>query len=368
MNTITEIFRAYSPAYLNRFGETMPENHRKTIDAIVHCRTDAYGVAIFECVDCAERHLVYCSCGNRHCPSCQHHKAKQWLQKQLDNQLPGNHFLITFTAPEQARAFIRGNQKVAYDAMFKASSEALKLLAADDKFIGGDLPGFFGVLHTWGRTLQYHPHIHYVVVGGAISKKDGAWHPSGSAFYVPVKALSKIYRAKFRDELQKAGLLGKLPPETLEMDWNVNIQAVGASEQTIGYLAPYVFKVAISNSRIEKVENGQVVFRYKKQKSARWRRMTLDVFEFMRRFLQHVLPSGFMKIRYYGFLHPSCSFSKGKITEMINSNLNIPVRRTTREKATPPPPPECRCPSCGGKMNYLGSLLPHGVSIGFNSG
>ena len=156
--------------------------------------------------------------------------------------------MITFTVPETIRSFIRSNQRLCYDALFKASSEALKVLAADQRHIGGDLPGFFGVLHTWGRQLQYHPHIHYIVSGGALSKNDGQWHPSRMDFYVPIKPLSKIFRAKFRDEINKAQMLANIASEVWEIDWNVNIQAVGSSHQSVKYLAPYVFKVAITNS------------------------------------------------------------------------------------------------------------------------
>jgi len=130
------------------------------------CRTDHFGVTIYQCQECGENHMVYRCCGNRHCPNCQHHKTQQWLDMQMKRQLPGHHFMITFTVPEKLRRFIRSNQRSSYSALFRASSDTLKKLAADEKYIGGDLPGFFGVLHTWGQQLQYHPHIHYVVPGG----------------------------------------------------------------------------------------------------------------------------------------------------------------------------------------------------------
>jgi hypothetical protein len=249
---------------------------------------------------------------------------------------------------------MRSNQRVTYYALFKASSEALRLLAADQRHIGGDLPGFYGILHTWGRTLAFHPHIHYVVAGGALSK-DGQWHPSRPSFYVPNKALSKIYRAKFRDALHDAGLLHHIPNEVWNAPWIVNIQAVGSSEQTLGYLAPYVFKVAISNSRILKIENRQVTFRYKKKKSSRWRTMALDVMEFLRRFLQHILPTGFMKIRYYGFFHPSSSFPLEKVGIIIELSMGFDYRPPEPEHAINATP---QCPTCGGKLRYIYSLVP----------
>jgi hypothetical protein len=273
--------------------------------------------------------------------------------------------MITFTVPEALRPFIRSHQRLCYSGLFKASSDSMKKLAVDEKFIGGDLPGFFGVLHTWGRQLQYHPHIHYIVSGGAVSKRDGLWHPSRIDFYLPVKALSKIFKAKFRDEMQKAGFLNAIPPEVWQTDWNVNCQAVGNSEQTVKYLAPYIFKVAISNSRIIKVEDHKVTFRYKKHKSSRWRLMTLDVIEFIRRFLQHVLPEGFMKVRYYGFMNPTCSISLDKIATLIELSYGFNIEKTTPIITHQPIP---QCPACGGKLMFRYAILSRYMSIFVDTG
>ena len=204
MTTIKQIFENFAPEYVHRFADAMPRVHHKVIEAIVNCRTETYGISVYECEACAQLHRIFRSCGNRHCPTCQNHKSRQWLQRQLINQLPGHHFMITFTVPGQLRRFIRSHQKICYAALFKASADALKVLAADPKHIGGDLPGFFGILHTWGRQMNYHPHIHYIVPGGALSKSDDRWYCSRIDFYVPVKALSKIFAAEFRDEMKKS--------------------------------------------------------------------------------------------------------------------------------------------------------------------
>ncbi len=364
MITINEIFKRFSPEYIKRYGVSMPANHHKVIDAIVNCRTETYGMSFYECEKCGKSHWFFRSCGNRHCPICQNNKARQWLEKQLKKQLPGHHFMITFTVPQQARSFIRSNQRAGYAALFKASSEALKVLAADKKHIGGDLPGFFGVLHTWGRTLQYHPHIHYVAAGGAWSKKDHIWHPSRIDFYAPVKALSKIYKAKFRDEMKKNGLFDQIPSEVWAKSWNVDIQAVGTSERSVKYLSPYVFKVAISNSRIVKIDNRRITFRYKKGKSSRFRLITLDAMEFMRRFLQHVLPKGFMKVRYYGFMHPCSSVSLEDISTLIELAYEFEI--ITPEPDIEPISP-LSCPDCGGELIYKYSILPHQMEALLNS-
>lgn len=355
MTTINEIFRTFGPEYLERYAENMPKTHRKVIEAITGCRTEACGLALYQCESCGESHLVCRSCGNRHCPTCQHHKTRQWLEKQIKRQLPGHHFLLTFTVPETLRRFIRKNQRMAYSALFKASSEAIKKLALDQHYIGGDLPGFLGVLHTWGRTLEYHPHIHYIVPGGALSTTDGLWHPSRIDFYLPVKALSKIFKAKFRDAMKEAGLLEQIPSELWQIDWNVNSQTVDSSEASLKYLAPYVFKVAISNSRILKVEDRTVFIRYRRPHSHRLRTLALEVMEFIRRFLQHVLPTGFMKVRYYGFMNPNCRVSLDHISTLIEMTygFNGVLPNTELEPWQP-----ITCPNCGGTLRLRSLLLP----------
>jgi hypothetical protein len=355
MTTIKDIFTTYGPEYIRRFGDDMPAEHRKIIDAINNCRTAHYGASIYQCTQCGERHMVYRCCGNRHCPNCQHHKSQKWLQTQLDRQLPGHHFMITFTVPQNLRRFIRSHQRMCYSAMFNASSQTIKILAADQKNIGADMPGFFGVLHTWGRQLPYHPHIHYIVPGGAFSKTDGKWHCSRIDFFLPVKAMSKIFRAKFRDIMRKNKLFNQIPADAWNQKWVVNCQAIGSGEQSIKYLAPYVFKVAISNSRIVKIENRKVFFRYRKNKSNRWRTMALDIMEFIRRFLQHVLPTGFMKVRYYGFLHPASSVSLEKITTLIELAFGFQIA-TPKSVLQPPEPMTCN--SCGATLVLRASLLP----------
>jgi hypothetical protein len=356
MDTINDIFRTYGQEYIERFKDSIPKNHLKVIHAMVHCRTQALGATLYQCERCGKSQLIFRSCGNRHCPTCQHHKTQQWLHTQMKRQVPGPHFLVTFTTPRQLHPFIRSNQRTSYSAMFTASSQAMTTLAADPKLVGGDLPGFWGILHAWGRQLHYHPHIHYIVPGGAISTQDQTWHPSRSDFFLPVKALSILFRAKFQDEMNKQGLLDNIPPELWDIPWIVNSQAVGDSSHSIEYLAPYVFRVAISNSRIVKVENDTVFFRYKKPHSNRWRTMALGAFEFIRRFLQHLLPKGFMKIRYYGFLNPASSITLTRVACLIHLafGFNLPPQ----EQVLTEIPAPCTCPHCGGPLIYRASILP----------
>jgi hypothetical protein len=239
--------------------------------------------------------------------------------------------------------------------MFKASSEALKRLARDARFIGTDLPGFTGILHTWGRHLQYHPHIHYIVPGGGLSQDRAAWLPSRANFYVPVKALSPVYRAIFKEEMHTAGLVDQIAPQVWHTPWNVHSQANPHGATSLQYLAPYVFKVAISNRRIVSLQDRLVTFTYRKPGSARPRTTQLDVLEFMRRFLQHVLPSGFMKVRHFGFLSASCAIHTPDIRRMMAETYDVtPEPRPSQDAPSPP----FSCPHCGGELLVIRRVLP----------
>jgi hypothetical protein len=244
---------------------------------------------------------------------------------------------------------------VVYSALFRASSEALRTLASDPKFIGTDRLGFFGVLHTWGRTLDYHPHIHYVVPGGGLSRDGDRWLASRADFLVPVKALSILYRAKFRDLLARAGLLEQVAPSVWEQDWVVHCQPAGDGRESLRYLAPYIFRVAIGDHRIVSCDDGRVTFTYRRVGSQRRRQMTLDATEFLRRFLQHVLPSGLPKVRHYGFLSPASGVGLELVRWLIAlwAGLTYVLRaRRAEEPMAPGPSPGCAV--CGGALVRLG--------------
>ncbi len=357
MTTLKDVFTQYAPQYVEKFKARIPKPHLKAIEAIVSCRTAARGIVTYDCAKCKNVHFTFLSCGNRHCNVCQGHKTKQWLGKQLHRQMPGHHFMTTFTVPEQLRRDIRSNQRKAYSALFDASSQTLKAFAADPKYVGGDIPGFFGVLHTWGRQLQYHPHIHYIIPGGAYSTNDSQWHPSGLAYFAPVKAMSKIFREKLKACFKANGLYSRIDPKVWELGFNVNCQPMTESHHSVRYLAPYVFKVAITNTRIIKEENRMVFFKYKKKDSNRWRTMSLNVFEFIRRFLQHVLPTGFMKVRYYGFMHPCASVKADRIRTLIEIAFGFEIDESPAEKISVTGPV---CSECGGRLilrNVAGNII-----------
>jgi hypothetical protein len=361
MPTVADVLRRYGPAYLEQFGTAMPAGHKKVLGAITACRTGQLGGVVYQCERCGTTHTMGRSCGNRHCPTCQQDKTKAWLENQLDRLLPCPYFLITFTVPAGLREVVRRNQRIAYAALFEASSAAIKTLAADPKYVGTTRCGFFGVLHTWGRALDYHPHIHYVVPGGGLSKDGSQWLPSRADFFVPVKALSILFRAKLRDALDRAGLLAEVDAAVWRQDWVVHSQAVGDGRASLKYLAPYVFRVAISDRRIVSCEHGRVTFSYRRSGSNRYRTMTVDASEFIRRFLQHVLPGGFPKVRHYGFLSPNSRQPIEAVRWLITLYYGLIHRLLAMPAPAVADVPLIRCPACGGPMRVLGFLSPQVV-------
>jgi hypothetical protein len=334
----------------------MPAGHKKVLRAIMACRTGQLGTVLYQCTACGRTHALGRSCGHRHCPTCQHDKTKAWLQAQADRLRPCPYFLLTFTVPAALRARMRSHQRIAYAALFEASSAAIKTLAANPKHVGAATCGFFGVLHTWGRTWEYHPHIHHVVPGGGLSADGSRWLASHAHFFVPVRALSSVFRAKSRDALARAGLLAQVDPVVWRQDRVVHSQAVGDGRASLQYLSPYVSRVAISDQRIVSCEDGHVTFSYRKSGSNRWRRMTLEGSEFVRRFLQHVLPAGFQKVRHYGFLSPNGKVSLDQVRWLLAPSLDL-ILALRGDQSPQPSHPVCpRCPACGEPMCVLGFL------------
>jgi hypothetical protein len=356
MVEVAEIFRAHGPEYLAKYGERMPRTHLRAMRDIEQCRTPVLGGQGYVCTTCDERRWSYHSCKNRHCPKCGNDQAVKWLEDQKDLLLPVVHFLVTFTLPEELRRVARANQKTMYSVLFRASSEALQKLACDERFVGGRV-GMVGVLHTWTRALIYHPHVHYIVTGGGLSEK-GEWKNSREDFLVPVRALSVIFRAKFRVLLKKTELFKEVDPRVWKKEWVVHSEPVGTGEAAFKYLAPYVFRVAISNSRILKLEDGRVTFKYKDSATDEVKYATVSAEEFMRRFLQHVLPERFVKVRYYGLLSPG----KRRLLKRARKALGTTASgsRTRTEDAATNHRDCLRCPSCGSEMKLMGPSSARG--------
>ena len=365
--TINDIFRTYGPAYLAKYQDRMSADQIKAVKAIMSCRTSQLGFVVYRCQHCGNIHQVPKSCGNRHCPTCQGSKAKAWLHEQLERTLPCAYFMITFTVPQEFRRFVRSHPRECYKALFKAAYGTLVQLAKGNKHVGSSKLGATGVLHTWGRDLSYHPHVHFLVPGGAISEDGNAWLSSRSDFFVPIYAASKIFRAKYRDLMERSGLLDKIPSSVWEKAWLVNSQAVGDGRGALRYLAPYVFRVAIGNRRIIRVTEGPdrkgiVTFSYKPSGTNRYKTMTVAAEEFLRRFLQHVLPSGFQKVRHFGFQHKRAKTNWEWLSMLVTVTLNMVYTLTVSMR-----PVQAKrsliCPDCGGELICLGvadgAAVPH---------
>jgi len=350
MVELADIFRRYGPDYIDRFGSKMLPSHHRAIEDIVACRTGQMGGHLYCCENSDCEHLVYAyhSCGNRSCPKCGQDKTQKWIEKQHHRLLPTHYFLMTFTLPCELRPVARSNQKAVYNLLFKSSAAALQKLAKDPRFVGGDI-GMMGGLHTWKRDMGYHPHVHFIVPGGGLSPDHSQWLPSGTDFFVPVKALSLIFRAKFHDAMKKTDLFDRVPPSVWKKQWVIHCKPVGNGNTALKYLAPYIYRVAITNNRIEKLKNGQVTFRFKNSSTDQWELKTLPAFNFIHRFLQHVLPKGFMKIRYYGLMAPS----RKKLLAVVHYLLGV----TEPPTVSPSVENKCNvCPRCGSILRWVKSL------------
>ena len=318
---VAGIFRSYGPTYRESHGDKMPIRHRRAMDAIEICRTSRLGGHIDECDECGSLRISYNSRRNRHCPKCQCMDKERWLENRKSDVLPTQYFHVVFTNPEELSRLSLRNQKAAYNIHFKAASETLKELSNDPRHLGASI-GFIGILHTWSQTLIHHPHIHFIIPGGGLSFDETSWKSCKKDFFIRVEVLSRLFRGKYLYYLKKAYYCGELvfPGEIEELkekavfeklcstiyakEWVVDSRpSFKTSESVIDYLGRYTHRVAITNDRIVKMEGDRVIFKYRDRRdNDRIKLMHLDAFEFIRRFLFHILPDGFMKIRHYGIL------------------------------------------------------------------
>lgn len=310
MPELAEIFARYGPAYLEKYGSAILPSHRRAMQDIVRCRTEAMGGQIFCCTHCGWQHYVYHSCRNRNCPKCHHQQTEAWLRERSQELLPIHYFHIVFTVPEALHAVMRSRQSSLYPILIQAAAQATMELASDPHYVGG-LVGVLAVLQTWGRTLNYHPHVHCLVTGGGVDRQHNVWRSARDNYLVPVKALSRMFRERFKQlcrprPAERGGHDAlAIPAAVWRTDWVVNCQPVrGQPENVLNYLARYVHRIAITNNRIAAVDDGRVTFDYRDTRDQLSKQMTLDAEEFMRRYLQHVLPQGLHKVRYYGLWAP----------------------------------------------------------------
>jgi hypothetical protein len=365
MLELADIFREYGPAYRAKYADRMLPSHIKTMEHILDCRTDAMGGHVSSCDACDETLYAYHSCGNRHCPKCANDRADDWRDKQLQKLLPVDYFLVTCTLPHTLNNIARSNQKLIYRLLFQTSADALQTLALNPEWLGAQI-GMVGVLHTWDRSMGHHLHVHYLVPAGGIDPQTGEWKKAQPTFLVPGSALSSVFKAKFREALKAADpeLFANIPPQTWNKTWVVHCKPVGDGRTALKYLAPYVYRVALSNRRLVSMNNGKVTFSYKPRNKP-WTTMTLDAMSFIRRFLQHVLPKGFQKVRSFGFLHPSAKKRFNTLKEQFQENASETNNKPEGEKHTEnrkisvnrhTPEQPGVCPHCGAPLRYIGRV------------
>ena len=359
MSTLADIVRQYGPAYRAQFGDQLLPSQQAALQAIEQCRTEALGGHVYGCSACGARRYCYHSCRNRHCPACQHDATQTWLAHQQGLLLPVPYFLVTFTLPSELRAVAYRHQRILYNLLFRASAAALMELARDPRFLGAQI-GLLGVLQTWTRDLRYHPHVHYLVPGGGLAEDGHTWVTAKADFLVHVKPLAVLFRAKLRSALRQTALWAEIPAAAWQQPWVVDCRPVGTAQAALKYLAPYIFRVALSNNRIVRVADDQVTFRYTVSESGQTAYCSLPAQEFLHRFLQHILPKGFVKVRYYGLFRVGNRRSLARLRSQLRLLLHL------AEQAMPAPiatdrgtAPVVICPNCGQPMRLEGVLLPH---------
>jgi Putative transposase/Transposase zinc-binding domain len=344
---VADIFRRYGAAYRESHGASLCTAQRRVMSAIELCRTATLGGHVEHCDSCDHQRICYNSCRDRHCPKCQSLARAKWLEDRRSELLDTQYFHVVFTVPQPIAAIALQNKETVYNILFRATAETLRTIAADPKHLGAQI-GFFAVLHTWGQALLAHPHLHCVVPGGGISPDGKRWISCRPDFFLPVPVLARLFRRLFLDYLQQAYDAGDLQffssleplrarnaflrhiAPIRKKDWVVYAKPPFAGpEEVLKYVARYTHSVAISNNRLLDIDDGKVQFRWKDYRDDnRQKTMTLGADEFIRRFLLHVLPDGFQRIRYFGFL---ASRYRAEKLALCRQLMQMPPPATTRE-------------------------------------
>jgi hypothetical protein len=364
---VADVFRRVAGSYLAEHGATMPDSHRRAIADIQACRTEMLGGHVWRCDHCCRETFSYHYCRNRACPRCHTDQTDTWLAARQAELLPTHYFHVTVTVPQELRPLLRANQRDGYALLMKAAASAIVELCAEPRFVGATV-GVLAVLHTWTQQLAYHPHVHCLVTGGGVSADGRTWHPARKSFLVPQTVLAK----RVRDKL-KALLTSKRPdlfvPEVVwTTPWVVHIARWGQGEDAVlSYLARYVFRIAITDNRIVAFDEHSVTIRYKQREPACWRTCRMSGHEFMRRFLQHVLPKGLHKVRYSGLWHPSKRqhAASARLLLELESTTPVPLARVepcnieALDPLAAKPVEPRQCPHCRqGRLVYIGRLTP----------
>jgi hypothetical protein len=368
---VADVIRHYGDRFLDRYGGTLSGVQHQALRDLARCRTAALGGHVEHCLDCGAERIAYNSCRNRHCPKCQALTRARWLDQQAQHLLPVAYHHVVFTLPAQLGAVALANPAVVYDLLMRSAAATLRAVAANPKRLGAVI-GVLMVLHTWGQNLHHHPHVHCVVTGGGLSCNEQGdidesprWVACRPGFFLPVRVLSRVFRGQFLAGLRAARDANQLvwPAALAEaharaawyaalyaQEWVVYAKPpFGGPEQVLKYLARYTHRVAISNARLLDLREGRVTFRYKDYADAhRHKTMTLDAEEFLHRFVQHVLPRGFVKVRHYGLLANAQRAARLRVCRRLLLVANVAAHRPLPQApSVDPAPPRC-CAACGG--------------------
>jgi hypothetical protein len=373
---LADIVRAHRDDFVAFREGRVSRAERRVLDDIAACRTAARGGHIERCDRCGHQRIAYNSCRNRHCPKCQESARTEWSAEREREVLPVEYFHVVFTIPHEIAEIALQNKKLLYDLLFHTSAEALSTIAEDPAHLGAKI-GFLSVLHTWGQNLDHHPHIHCLVPGGGLSEDGSQWTPCRPGFFLPVRVLGRLFRGKLLHHLRDAFERGKLDfhgrlarlkdpsrfrlflAPLYEKKWRVySTPPVGEAASVVRYLARYTHRVAISNNRLIAFQDDRVTFAWKDYRHhGRKRRMALGAVQFLRRFLLHILPKGFMRVRYYGFLANRCRRAKLAVCRRLLAEADASDVADSGTDATRDPP--MRCPACRrGRMACILVLRP----------
>lgn len=349
---LAELLKQHWPDYVATYGGSIPPEHWRAVEAVLSCRTPRLGGHVHACTDCGTEHFVYHSCNHRACPSCGRREQQLWSAKQQSRRLPVPYYMLTFTVPQQLHAPIRAHPKIHYAILFAASSAAVRDLASDRKYLGGE-SGFISVLHTWTRKIAFHPHVHLLVPAIALADGGGALQqPKNEDYLFPHQRLAKQYRDHYLRILLERHIeqYAELDPKLRTMRWNVNLQKVGSGKAALRYLAAYVRRSAFSEQRLLGLtDDGRIRMSWRDSSDGKTKFMRLEPKELIRRWLQHVLPKGFTRVRYYGFLAAAAHHSFRRLRFLLKAKEH-PIELPEEKPMT--------CPCCNGTLHLLHRIQP----------
>jgi hypothetical protein len=352
MLELADVVRRHGATYRQAHGASVLPSHVRALDAIAQCRTPAAGGHLALCTECGREHVLYHSCRNRACPRCGFDATTRWLAKQYELLLPVSYFHVVFTLPEELRRIVRSHQKKLLSVLFRAAFDSLSALCSDPHFLGAKQIGALAVLHTWTRTLEWHPHVHLLVPGGGIADDGHTWLPvprRRKRYIVPVKALAELFRGRFLSLARRALPNIPLPEIPWNKPWIVFAKPVArGGEQVLEYLGRYVHRTALSGKAVLACDEQSVTFRYRDSRDHQRKSMTLPAREFLRRFLQHVPSKGFHRVRAFGLLHPEHRDTLRQLQLLLAPRraTNAHPAQTAARDPVAASPAKLSCPHC----------------------